>query len=184
MKTITERLGLLLIALTAAVTLSHAQEEAQDHFALIDMQYITSAMPRYKSAMQQIQEQSTKWQQAVESYTEEARTLYLEYQEKAKTASPEDLVKLENAIVKLEDEGAKAQQKYFGRDGELMKLQQKLLKPIQDQIYEAVKMISKKRNYQVVFDRASAVGSIIYANPKADISNDVLEVLGISVEKR
>lgn len=183
MNRIAQRIALLLITLFGVVTLSNAQE-VQSNFALIDMQYITSTIPQYKSAMEQIQEQTKKWQEAVQVYEEEARKMYLEYQEKAKSASAEDLVKLENAIVKLEEEGAKAQQQYFGREGELMKLQEKLLKPIQDRIYEAVKLISKRRGYQMVFDRAAAVGGIIYADPKADISNDVLEVLGISLEKR
>ncbi len=54
------------------------------------------------------------------------------------------------------------------------------MSPIQDNIYQAVKLISERRGYQIVFDRASSVGSIIYADPKADISNDVLTVLGYS----
>lgn len=91
-----------------------------------------------------------------------------------------DRVKRENAIVKVEDQAAQLQQKYFGRDGELMKLQSKLIKPLQDKIYEAVKLISQRRGYLIVFDRASSVGSIIYADPAADISNEVLAVLGYS----
>ena len=92
----------------------------------------------------------------------------------------DDRVKRENAIVQVEEKAAELQNKYFGRNGEAMKLQEKLIKPIQDNIYQAVKLISERRGYQIVFDRASSVGSIIYADPKADISNDVLTVLGYS----
>ena len=51
------------------------------------------------------------------------------------------------------------------------------MKPIQDEIYEAVKAISEDKGYQVIVDRASP-GNIIYASPKIDISNEVLSKLG------
>ena len=51
--------------------------------------------------------------------------------------------------------------------------------PIQDEIYNAVKEICDSKGYSAVVDRASA-GSIIYASPKIDISNEVLAKLGYS----
>lgn len=53
------------------------------------------------------------------------------------------------------------------------------MKPIQDEIYNAVKEISEDKGYQMVIDRASAM-SIIFASPKIDISNEVLLKLGYS----
>lgn len=38
----------------------------------------------------------------------------------------------------------KLQQKYFGRNGELYKKRQELMKPIQDDIYEAIQDIAKE----------------------------------------
>jgi len=52
-----------------------------------------------------------------------------------------------------------------------------LIKPIQDNIYEAVKEIATSRGYTVVVDRASAT-SIIFASPGIDISDQVLSRLG------
>ena len=53
------------------------------------------------------------------------------------------------------------------------------MKPIQDEIYTAVKEIAESNSYQSVIDRASAM-SIIYASPRIDISNEVLRKLGYS----
>lgn len=53
------------------------------------------------------------------------------------------------------------------------------MKPIQDEIYNAVKKIAEERNYMMIIDRASS-GNIIFASPKADISNEVLAKLGYS----
>ena len=51
------------------------------------------------------------------------------------------------------------------------------MKPIQDNIYEAVKEIAAADRYQVVLDRSSA-SSIIFASPSIDISDQVLTLLG------
>ena len=78
-----------------------------------------------------------------------------------------------------EKQASDLKRQYFGPDGELYKKQESLMAPIQDEIYEAIKQISESDGYQVVIDRSSA-GSMIYASPKIDISNEVLKKLGYS----
>ena len=69
--------------------------------------------------------------------------------------------------------------KYFGPEGELFKKRQSLMKPIQEDVYNAVKAVCEEKGYQVIFDRASSQ-SIVFASPKIDVSNDVLAKLGYS----
>ncbi|MBF1434696.1 MAG: OmpH family outer membrane protein, partial [Prevotella nanceiensis] len=52
-----------------------------------------------------------------------------------------------------------------------------LIAPLQEEIYNVVKEISELRGYSLVLDRASDAG-IIFASPKIDISNEVLQKLG------
>ena len=67
--------------------------------------------------------------------------------------------------------------KYFGKDGELFKKRESLMKPIQDEVYNAVKSVADENSYQLVLDKSSAV-SIVYAVAKIDISDEVLTKLG------
>jgi outer membrane protein len=53
------------------------------------------------------------------------------------------------------------------------------MEPIQDEIYNAIKKISEEKGYQCIFDRASSA-NIIFASPRIDISNEVLDKLGYS----
>ena len=53
------------------------------------------------------------------------------------------------------------------------------MRPIQDDIYNAVKQIATQQGYAAVIDRASA-SSIIFASPSIDISNEVLAKMGYS----
>lgn len=171
---------LMTIAIFAMAIVGASAQQAQPNYALIDMQYLMDKIPQYKSATEQIQKETEKWNKEITTLSEKAKQLYIAYQKDLDNMTAQQRVSREEAIVKVENDAAQLQQKYFGREGEMMKLQERLIKPIQDAIYQAVKLISERRGYLIVFDRASSIGSIIYADPAADISNDVLTVLGIS----
>ena len=144
-------------------------------FALIDMENI----PAYEMTNEQLAQLSEKWQGEVEAIQQEAQNMYKTYQSDLVFLSAEMKTKREEAIVKKEQEAQELKRKYFGAEGELYKKRESLMKPMQDEIYNAVKLISEEKGYQVVVDRASAM-SIIFASPKIDISNEVLLKLGYS----
>ena len=148
-------------------------------FALIDMEYILKNIPAYEMTNEQLAQLSQKWQGEVEAIQQEAQNMYKTYQSDLVFLSAEMKTKREEAIVKKEQEAQELKRKYFGAEGELYKKRESLMKPMQDEIYNAVKLISEEKGYQVVVDRASAM-SIIFASPKIDISNEVLLKLGYS----
>jgi len=148
-------------------------------FALIDMEYILKNIPQYEMTNEQLSQLSEKWQAEVEKLQQEAQTMYKSYQSDLVFLSAEMKTKREEEIVKKEQAAQELKRKYFGAEGELYKKRQSLMKPIQDEIYEAVKAIAEDKGYQAVVDRASAM-SIIYASPKIDISNEVLLKMGYS----
>ena len=148
-------------------------------FALIDMEYILKNIPAYEMTNEQLSQVSQKWQNEVEAIQQEAQNMYKTYQSDLVFLSAEMKTKREEEIVKKEQEAQDLKRKYFGADGELYKKRESLMKPIQDEIYNAVKDISESKGYQLVVDRASAM-SIIFASPKIDISNEVLSKLGYS----
>lgn len=148
-------------------------------FALIDMEYILKNIPAYEMANEQLNTVSKKWQSEVEVLQQEAQNMYKSFQADLVFLSAEMKTKRENEILAKEQEAQELKKKYFGTDGELYKRRESLIKPIQDEIYNAVKEISEKAGYTVILDRASAM-SIIYASPKIDISNEVLTKLGYS----
>ena len=146
-------------------------------FALVDMEYILKNIPAYERASEQLNQQSKKWQAEVEAIQNEAQTLYKNYQNEVVFLSAEQKKTNEQAIVDKEKEAAELKRKYFAPDGELFKKRESLVKPIQDEIYNAIKDISQTKGYTLILDRASDTG-IIFASPKIDISNEVLAKLG------
>lgn len=161
----------LLVAMVSFAN-SYAQK-----FALVDMEYILKNVPAYERANEQLNQISKKWEGEVEALLQEVETMYKKYQSEVVFLSEAQKTKTEEAIMAKEKEASDLKKKYFGNDGELFKKRQSLMAPIQDEIYNAVKDICDQRGYQLVLDRASG-GSIIYASPKIDISDEVLQKLG------
>jgi outer membrane protein len=61
----------------------------------------------------------------------------------------------------------------------LFKERQKLVKPIQDRVYNAVQKMAQTKGFDMVLDKAGGV-TLFYADPKLDKSDDVLKLLGIN----
>jgi outer membrane protein len=120
---------------------------------------------------------SKQWQSTVDKEIEEVDAMYKKYQADLATLSASEKTKRENEIVAKENAIQELRNQYFGPQGELFKQQEMLIKPIQDNIYTAVKEIATDQGYSVVIDRASAT-SIIFASPGIDISDQVLSLLG------
>ena len=146
-------------------------------YALIDLEYILKNIPAYERATEQLAQVSKRWQAEVDALNTEASTMYKNYQNEVVFLSQEQKQTRQNAIMQKEKEAADLKKKYFGPEGELFKKRESLMSPIQEEVYNAVKEISELRGYQMVVDRASKSG-IIYASPKIDISNEVLQKLG------
>ncbi len=147
-------------------------------YALIDMEYILKNIPAYERANEQLNQVSKRWQAEVEALNTEASTMYKNYQNEVVFLSQDQKQKKQEAIMLKEKEAADLKKKYFGPDGELFKKRESLMAPIQDEIYNSVKEVAEQRGYQMVLDRASDGAGIIFASPKIDISNEVLQKLG------
>ena len=146
-------------------------------FALVDMEYIFSNVPSYEMANEQLNQLSQRWQKEVEAVSKEAENMYNSYLADKVFLTDEQVKKREADIVAKEKSATELRYRYFGPEGELYQKRQTLLKPIQDEVYNAVKKVAEERGYQAIFDRASS-SDIVYASPRIDISNELLSKLG------
>lgn len=167
----------LLIVLALAVGCALASMAQK--FALVDMDYILKNVPQYEMANEQLNQLSQRWQKEVEALGKEAENMYQAYLAEKVFLTEEQVKKREADVVAKEKEATELRYKYFGPEGELYKKRQSLLKPVQDEVYNAVKKVADERGYQAIFDRASS-SDIIYASPRIDVSNEVLAKMGYS----
>ena len=142
-----------------------------------DTEYILSKIPAHESAIEQIEESSKKWQKEIEKKFDVVQQKYSDYQTEHVLLSAEMKKKREDEIIRLETEANELKDKYFGEEGDLYQKRKELIKPIQDEVYNAIKEIAAEGNYGFIFDKASN-SSMLYADPKYDISDEVLKKLG------
>jgi outer membrane protein len=152
-------------------------------YAYVDTDYILDNIPEYSDAQNTLDELSSQWQKEIEAKFAEVDKMYKAFQNEA-VLLPEDMKKKrEEDILKKEKEAKDLQKKRFGKDGDLFKKRQELIKPIQDKVYTAIEGIAADDNYAVVFDKASGA-TLIYTNPKHDISEHVLDKMGYTYKQK
>lgn len=166
---------LLTICFAAALAFTANAQK----FALINMDYILRNLPDYEMANEQLNQVSLRWEKELKELSKEAETMYNNYKSEMVFLTDEQKKKKEEEIVAKEKEVTDLRYKYFGPEGELYKKRQSLMKPIQENVYNAVKAVAEEKKYQAIFDRASSQ-SIVFASPTIDVSNDVLAKLGFS----
>ncbi len=162
---------LSLIALFFA-NVSFAQK-----YAYVDSEYIMNNIPSYETATDQLDQFAEQWKQEIDKMKEQVDKMYNDYQAERVLLTDELRLKREQEIVNKEKELRELQQKYFGREGELFKKREELIKPIQDDIYNAIKEIAREGSYAVIFDTANSL-NMLYTDPRHDRSDDVLRKLG------
>ncbi|MBR6118029.1 MAG: OmpH family outer membrane protein [Paludibacteraceae bacterium] len=169
-----KRLSILLLAAVIACGTAFAKDQS---VVYIDMQYILKNLPQYEQANEQLTMLSKRWQKEIDAAQQEARVMATNYQTEQIFLSEAMRTQREQEIVKKEQEVLELKRKYFGQDGELYKKREALIKPIQDEIYNAIQDLAIEKRIDVVKDR-SADPSLIYMSSKLDVSDQVLRKLG------
>lgn len=167
-----KKIGIIIVFAFLTTAFAAAQK-----YAFVDSEYIRKNIPAFNQAQEQLDKLSQQWEKEVADGYAVVEQMYKSYQNDVVLLSQEMKTKREEAIVAKEKEMKDLQNKYFGPEGELFKKRQELIKPIQDEILKAIKSIAADGNYAAIFDTAAG-GNILFANPKFDLSDQVLQKLG------
>ena len=165
------------ISILTAVMLLTTMAAFAQKYAFVDTEYIRKNIPAFNTAQDQLDKLSKQWEKEVADGYSVVEQMYKSYQNESVLLTQDMKTKREEAIVSKEKEMKDLQNKYFGVQGELFKKREELVKPIQDEILKAIKEIAVEGSYAVIFDSAAG-GNILFANPKYDISDQVLQKLG------
>ncbi len=163
---------LLFFVLTGSTVLF-----AQGKLGYVDTDYILKNIPAYQAAQAQLDRIAADWQKEIETVYGQIDKMYKDFQAEKVLLTEEMKVKRENDIITKEKEAKELQKKYFGKEGDLFKKRQELVKPIQDEVFNAVKELAVEGNYSIIFDTAGNL-NMLYTDPKIDKSDEVLKKLG------
>jgi len=176
------KLNRIRIIAGLALVLCASAASAQK-YAFVNTQYILDNIPDYKTAQQQLDQFSNQWQKEIEDKYAIIDKLYKAYQAEQILLTEEMKKKRQDEIMSKEKDVKDLQKQRFGYEGDLFKKKQELVKPIQDKVYNAVKKLATDQSYAVIFDKSSDL-TMLYANPKYDKSDDILQLLGYKPGKK
>ena len=145
-------------------------------FCYVDSQYILENLPEYTSSQSRLKSQTESWQKEIQQKQENLAKLQAEFEAEKILLTAEQVKEQEKKLAEEIQAVKSLQDKRYGPTGDLVNLRRSMVKPLQDQIYNATKEVADKRGYSFVFDKGSDL-IMIYTDPKFDISREVLQTL-------
>jgi outer membrane protein len=142
-------------------------------FGYVDTDYILENLPQYNQAQQRLKTQTEQWNQEIQNRQDALNKKQADFLNEKVLLTDDQIKKEQEDIDKEIKEIKDLQEKRYGQNGDLINLRKALVKPIQDQVWIAVKEVAEKRNYGFVFDKGSDL-IMVYTDPKFDISREVL----------
>ena len=139
----------------------------------IDMEYILENVPEYTEAQARLNVKVATWQQKLEGIKREIEVMKTDLSNEKPLLTQELISDREEDIQIKEEDLRNYKLAYFGPKGDLFLTRKQLVKPVQDQIYNAVQVIAVRKKYDIVLDKSSDL-IMLYANKRFDISELVL----------
>lgn len=167
----------LLRFLIPALLVACSLQAGAQKYAYIDTDYILQHLPEYAEAQAELNTLAGGWLDEIEEKYEAANQLETAYRAERVLLTPEMRRKREDEISTKRSEATDMQKAKFGVEGELFQKRQELIQPIQEQMFQVLKDLAAQRSYMVIFDKAKD-SSMLYTNPKYDVSDRVIKELG------
>lgn len=165
---------MVFLILVACPVLGLAQK-----VAYVDLEYVLKNIPEYQDAQKRIDDLSAQWQKEIDQKYAEIDRLYKQFQAEQVLLTEDIKAKRRQEIEDKEKAARELQKKRFGYQGDLFQKRQELVQPIQDRVYDAIQKTATARQYDFVLDK-SAGTVLLFANSKLNISDAVLQSLGIT----
>ncbi|GEO03011.1 hypothetical protein AAE02nite_06750 [Adhaeribacter aerolatus] len=169
-----KKIVFLVLSLVSLGQVAYGQK-----FGYVDSEFILSKMPAYVAAQKEIDKIAENWQRDIENRYKEIDKLHKSYQAEEVLLTEEMKKKRQAEIESQEQEVKEYQKRIFGFEGQLFRRRQELIKPVQDEVYDAIEKVAKQRQLQIVFDKSGSL-VMLYTNPVHDYTEYVLEALGLS----
>lgn len=151
-------------------------------FGYIDSEFITSKMPEYKKAQEDMDKYSEKWVLDIQGKYTELEKMRQQFQQEEILLTPDMKRDRQKGIDDKEAEIKELNNKVFGLNGLLFLKKKEIMKGILDDIYKACEKIARQKQLMFIFDKASDM-SMIYTDPRHDYTDYVMESLGISLKE-
>jgi len=169
----------LLICMMMILGGTNAQKSQVIGF--VDSDVILAKLPEYRAAQKDLDDLAAKYQGEAQLMQSSLEQLYRDFTAEEILLTNEKRRQKKEAIEQKESELIKFRETKFGPTGELYQERARLVKPLQDKVYDAIQNVAKKEGYAYIFDKSGGA-LMLYADQKYDKTLEVMEALGIPTE--
>ncbi|WP_456865194.1 OmpH family outer membrane protein [Galbibacter sp. BG1] len=145
----------------------------------VDMDYILQNVEEYQMANKQLASKVQKWKGEAEDQEQTIQKMWADLNAEKILLTKELIQEREEEINALERQMKDYQQDRFGPQGDLVRQRSQLVKPIQDQVFNAVQEIAANKKYDFVFDKSADV-VMLYSDKRHDISEQILRSINVT----
>ncbi|WPP53476.1 OmpH family outer membrane protein [Catalinimonas niigatensis] len=165
----------VLVALCASLL---SYEASAQKFGYYNSDFVLSKMPDYQKAQEQIDQLATEWQGEIQAKQLEIDEMYSELKAEEVLLTEEMRKERLETIHQMESKLKEYTQKVFGFEGLLYLKKQEVIKPVLDQVFEAVEKVANQHKLQIVFDKSGDM-VMTYTDPIHDYTDYILDELGL-----
>ena len=133
------------------------------------MEYILENVPEYMEAQNTLDSKVSKWRSKLDKLSRYIEKIKNDLANERAILTNDLILDKEDEITLKQEELRRLESLYFGPNGDMYLLRKQLVKPIQDQVFNSIEGIVKKKKYDFVFDKSSDL-VMLYSNKKYDIS--------------
>ncbi len=149
------------------MTAGLVQGQKNQLVGFVDSDVILSKMPEFQAAQRDLMDLSAKWEAEATQIKAQLDQLQRDYLAEEVLLTNDQKKQRKEAIAAKETDLYQFRQAKFGPDGALYQERLKLVKPLQDKIYDAIQTVAKKEGYSYIFDKNGGA-LMLYADARYD----------------
>lgn len=169
----------LLFVLGCLLCLGIMPALAQTKMGHVSTEAIMKQLPDAQDAQKQLDALTAGWQDELNKMQDDWKKKYDEYDKKKLIMTDQRRSDAERELRELDQKMADFRTQKFGQNGELFAKQSELMKPVQDRVFKAIQDVAAEEGCDYVLDKSGEI-LLMYANPKLDLTDKVLEKLKVT----
>lgn len=172
----------LVLSLGCVIVLGFVPALAQMKIGHISSEAIMKQLPDAQDAQKQLDALTAQWQDELNKMQDDWKKKFEEYDKKKLIMTDQRRADAEKELRELDQKMADFRNQKFGPNGELFAKQNELMKPVQDRIFKAIQEVAVEEGFDYIFDKSGQI-LLMYANPKYDLTEKVLDKLKVTPTK-
>lgn len=166
-------LGKLILVMALVGSATQGLSQRSIRIGYVDMEYILEHVEEYREANAQLESKVYQWKSEIESREQAIEDQKKNLEAERVLLTAELIAERQDEISFLEGELREYQQARFGPRGDLVLQKERLIQPIQDQVFNEVQKLGADKKYDFIFDKSADV-VMLYSEKRHDISDLIL----------